>query len=44
MDKNATSNGGEKNTSRKWRNLALTAIVVFLFFLIKGMIEHPYRP
>lgn len=44
MNNNTSFNGGENNSSRKWRNLAITAIVVFLFFIIKGMVEHPYRP
>ncbi len=43
--KNSTGSDGDSgNSSRKWRNLAITGFVVFLFFLIKGMIEHPYRP
>ncbi len=44
MKSDISPNGGEKNSSHKWRNLAIAGIIMFLFFLIKGMLENPYRP
>ncbi len=40
----ANTHDDRERTKRKWRNVAITGVIVFLFFLIKGMIEHPYRP